>query len=83
MYVKELNLIVEAKGSTTRENVRMAIGQLADYSRFFQTPKRAILLPSPPRRDLAAVAASQGIVFIWHAEQGFTTTAESEYLTGG
>lgn len=82
LYVKELNLIVEAKGSTTRESVRMAIGQLVDYSRSFQAPNRAILLPSQPRKDLVAVAASHGIVVIWPAEEGFTTTSGSGYLAG-
>jgi hypothetical protein len=81
LYVEGLNLIVEAKGSATRENMRMAIGQLVDYSRFFDAPKCAILLPTPPRKDLATLAASQQIVLIWPVEQGFTTTHGREYFT--
>ncbi|MFE2532561.1 hypothetical protein [Streptomyces sp. NPDC059371] len=38
LYCKELGLLAEAKGSVTRENVQMAIGQLADYSRFVDPP---------------------------------------------
>jgi hypothetical protein len=74
LYVEDLNLVIEAKGSATRENVRMAIGQLADYSRFFDAPKRAILLPSPPRPDLSALAASQGIAVIWPTDHGFSSS---------
>lgn len=70
LYVEDLNLVIEGKGSATRENVRMAIGQLADYSRFFDRPRRAILLPSSPRPDLSALAASQAIVMIWPTDEG-------------
>jgi hypothetical protein len=81
LYIKELNLIVEAKGSATRESVRMAIGQLVDYARFFQAPRLAVLLPTEPRTDLAALGASQRIAFIWPTERGFTTSHGPEYLT--
>ena len=74
LYVEDLNLVIEGKGSVTRENVRMAIGQLADYSRFFDAPKRAILLPSAPRPDLATLAASQAITVIWPTEDGFSSS---------
>lgn len=53
LYSESRHLLIEAKGSATREAVRMAIGQLADYARFFKPPpRRAILLPSRPREDL-------------------------------
>ena len=72
LYVEDLNLVIEGKGSATRENMRMAIGQLADYSRFLESPKRAILLPSEPRPDLAALAASEVIAVIWPTGDGFS-----------
>jgi hypothetical protein len=78
LYVEDLNLVIEGKGSATRENVRMAIGQLADYSRFFDGPKRAILLPSPPRPDLSALAASQAIAVIWPTNDGFSSSEGPE-----
>ncbi|GIH93925.1 restriction endonuclease [Planobispora siamensis] len=71
LYDKDLNLLVEAKGSVTRENVRMAIGQLADYGRFLPGATRAILLPSKPRADLLALAHSQDIVIMWPAKGGY------------
>ena len=71
------NLLIEAKGVATREAVRMALGQLADYARFLNKPDRAILLPSRPRADLEALGHSQGVVFIWpNAVGGYSTTAE-------
>ncbi|GAT67833.1 HNH endonuclease [Planomonospora sphaerica] len=74
LYDEKLDLLVEAKGSVTRENVRMAIGQLADYGRFLPSATRAILLPTKPRADLLALAHSQNIVTIWPAKNGYDTS---------
>lgn len=74
LHVKRLGLLVEAKGSVTRENIRMAIGQLADYSRFVDHTIRGILLPSQPREDLLALAKSQGCAVIWPEGKGFVST---------
>ncbi|MBB6121341.1 restriction endonuclease [Nocardiopsis algeriensis] len=65
LYVKEINLLAEAKGSVTREKIRMAIGQLADYSRFASDATCAILIPSKPRPDLMELIHSQGYTAIW------------------
>ncbi|MFV5996429.1 hypothetical protein ACNPQM_29520 [Streptomyces sp. NPDC056231] len=64
LYSNQPGLLAEVKGSVTRENVRMAIGQLADCSRFVVHTTRAILLPSRPRMDLLNLAESQGCVVI-------------------
>ncbi|MFF5314334.1 restriction endonuclease [Streptomyces massasporeus] len=74
LYVPDLGLLIEAKGSVTRENVRMAIGQLADYSRFLDAPRRAILVPSEPRKDLLDLVTSRGEDFIWPQGKGYFCT---------
>ncbi|OKJ16786.1 restriction endonuclease [Kitasatospora sp. CB01950] len=74
VYVGPLNLLVEAKGSVTREHIRMAIGQLADYSRYLPNPTKAILVPSEPRADLLDLAGSQDCVVIWPEGKGYHTT---------
>ena len=66
--------LVEAKGSVTREAIRMALGQLADYGRFAPKASKAILVPSRPRPDLLALAESQGVTVIWQVETGFEST---------
>jgi hypothetical protein len=66
------DVLVEAKGSVTREQIRMAIGQLADYSRFAVDAHRAVLVPDEPREDLKALAKSQGIAVVWPASGGYT-----------
>jgi hypothetical protein len=66
LYSADLNLLVEAKGTGERGSIRMALGQLADYRRFISpTPMCAILLPQPPRPDLAALLKAENVVAIW------------------
>ncbi|MER0244415.1 restriction endonuclease [Streptomyces sp. HSW2009] len=74
LYAPDLGLLVEAKGSVTRENVRMAVGQLADYGRFLPAAHRAVLLPSRPRADLLALVASQGGAVLWPEGDGYGST---------
>lgn len=72
LFDKTMGLLVEAKGVTTREAVRMAIGQLADYKRFIKpAPQLAVLLPSKPQQDLLALLADQTIGVIWSEGGGF------------
>jgi hypothetical protein len=59
VYVKELHILVEAKGSIDRNAIRMAIGQLLDYKRFIveASVRCAVLLPELPRPDLLQLLA--------------------------
>jgi hypothetical protein len=52
-YDERSGTLIEAKSSATRQDVRMAIGQLLDYRRHL-APKGnlAVLLPEPPTSDL-------------------------------
>jgi hypothetical protein len=59
----------------SREAIRMAIGQLADYGRFVSgDPRAAVLVPEEPRGDLLALLKGQGIAAIWPMAGGFTDT---------
>jgi hypothetical protein len=72
--------LVEAKVQTTRSNVRMAIGQLADYTRFIQPPpRRAVLLDTRPPSDLNDLLHRQEIAAIWPDGQRFTDDAGGEF----
>jgi hypothetical protein len=66
------NAIIEAKSSVARPAFRMAIGQLADYSRLMNEPpkRRLILVPEQPRADLITLAKSQKIGVIWSDGEG-------------
>lgn len=75
-YVEDMNLLIEAKGACERGAFRMAIGQLADYRRFFKKPICAILVPTRPNDDLFALAKEEGIEVIWRSSSGFESTIE-------
>jgi len=64
LYDAERKLVIEAKGTVTREAIRMAVGQLLDYSRFVDQSKLAVLLPEVPRRDLLNFLHSHSIAVI-------------------
>jgi hypothetical protein len=68
------SVLIEAKGTTTREAMRMALGQLMDYGRFVTHAHKAVLLPEKPRPDLLALAGSQGVAVIWQTSTGFDGT---------
>lgn len=69
LFDKTTNTIYEAKGTVTRSAMRMAIGQLAAYSRLVTpVPRRAVLMPEEPRADLLRLAESQGIAVTWPSD---------------
>ena len=72
LYCKEINQLIEAKGSVSRDAIRMAIGQIFDYRRF-ASPKTAlaILLPEKPRPDLVDLIESAGITIVHQTDDGF------------
>ncbi|MEU2430454.1 hypothetical protein ABZ611_13245 [Streptomyces sp. NPDC007861] len=60
------HVLYEAKGSTTRDDVRQAIGQLLDYRRHIPSVKRlAVLLPDAPHEDLRDLMASLNIALTY------------------
>lgn len=71
IHIEDLNLLIEAKGTTTRGPFRTAIGQLADYRRFLNGPTCAILLPARPSEDLVSLASAEGIRLYWRSGNQF------------
>lgn len=64
--------LIEAKAGTSREEIRMAIGQLADYSRLIPGRKhKAILLTAKPQRDLLNLLGTVDVAVIWKSGDGF------------
>ena len=63
--------LLEAKATTERPAIRMAIGQLLDYSLWAPKGARlAILLPRMPSDDLIKVAALAKIAMVWQRPNG-------------
>lgn len=72
-WVHETKTLIEAKASSKRSDIRMAIGQLHDYKRHHipKPEKLAILLPSQPREDLVDLIFSQNIEIIYEKDKNF------------
>jgi hypothetical protein len=80
IFHKRRRQLIEAKASTSRGDIRMAIGQLADYARFIEPPlDRAILLPAKPSQDLVELLNRQGISAIWREGPGFQDNADGRF----
>lgn len=63
--------LIEAKASTARESLRMAIGQLRDYKRFYaRPPSLAVLLSSRPTRSCITLLTNNRISVIWKTKEG-------------
>jgi hypothetical protein len=75
VYDETTNTLFEAKGSIARPAIRMAIGQLADYSRLIKSePSKAVLLPERPRADLLALLRNEQIAVWWRDGEAFQTS---------
>lgn len=73
-YDDASSLLIEAKASTSRQDIRMAIGQLLDYRRHLAPHANlAVLLPALPGDDLVALLQELGIRIIARSGRGFTT----------
>jgi 5-methylcytosine-specific restriction protein A len=69
-------VLYEAKGSNSREDIRMALGQILDYSRYVKTPehedepRRAILLPSAPAPDMYTLLDRYDVEVVYRSDDG-------------
>ncbi|WP_077193024.1 hypothetical protein [Streptomyces lydicus] len=74
LYDATDHVLYEAKGQTTRANVRMAIGQLADYRRHIPNKEGlrvAVLLPKEPTADVQDLLAEEGVALVYQTDDGF------------
>jgi hypothetical protein len=76
LFDETANVLYEAKGVATREAVRMAIGQLLDYSRHIPAaPDLAVLLPTLPTADLLDLLSRNNIRCVYEDRTGLFVVA--------
>ena len=81
VWVVKRQHLIEAKANPTREDVRMVIGQIADYRRWKPEATVGALFGSRPSNDLCSLLESQGIAVVWRTEEGdFNDTADGAFL---
>jgi hypothetical protein len=73
-FDEALGLLIEAKGSSSREHVRLAIGQVLDYSFLIgdAVRLRALLLPTPPTPSAQRLLSELEIGLIVREGDGFS-----------
>jgi hypothetical protein len=70
LYDVTASELVEAKGVSSREAVRMVLGQLLDHRRFVKPATLAALLPTRPTDDLIDLIRGAGAACIYEAGAG-------------
>ncbi|MEU5975826.1 hypothetical protein [Streptomyces sp. NPDC047315] len=76
LYDATTHVLYEAKGSSTREDIRMAIGQLLDYARYVTTPEHVgeprcvILLTDAPPPDMYSLFDRHHIGVVYRSDDG-------------
>ena len=82
-YDTERCNLIEAKASTKREYIRMAVGQLLDYAYLgreeFGTPHMAILVPTRPNPNSLHWLSELNISVIWVKARGFVDNAGGQF----
>ena len=66
-------ILIEAKSSSSRNHIRLAIGQLFDYKRYIKPEKLVMLLPSRPKDDLIDLVTGLKIELIFKENGTFKT----------
>jgi len=71
LFNKTDHELIEAKGTVTREAIRLGLGQLLDYRRFITpTPRMVLLVPMQPRPDLQDLLREHQVRVMWEERPG-------------
>jgi hypothetical protein len=68
IYVKDDLDLIEAKASSSRQHVRVGLGQILDYARYVDHKTLALLVPTRPEPEMIALLIAHGIGCIWETE---------------
>jgi hypothetical protein len=65
VFVRETRELVEAKASSSREHIRMALGQILDYARYVDHSGLAVLVPTRPAQEMIDLLIAHNVSCIW------------------
>lgn len=69
VYIRETRELIEAKASSSREHIRLALGQILDYARYVPHSSLAILTPTRPAGEMIELLIAHGVGCIWETEK--------------
>ena len=76
--------LIETKGTISRQDIRMAVGQLLDYAyqmrKDLGDPNKAVLLPEKPDQSDVRWLESVGINVIWRSGRRFQDDAGGQFI---
>ena len=75
-YCDETKTLYEAKNESSREKIRMAIGQLYDYNMDINADNCVVLVPSLPNKDLVDLILSRGFKLVYKKGKEFLSIPE-------
>ncbi|MFD4117091.1 hypothetical protein ACFWSJ_27020 [Streptomyces niveus] len=76
LYDATDHVLYEARGSSSREDVRMAFSKVLDYNRYIEVegrkaePRPVVLLPAAPDPDMRSLLGRYGVGLVYRAENG-------------
>lgn len=73
LYDETNHVLYSLRGSCSREDIRMAVGQLKDYRRHIEpkNPRLAVALPNMPCDDLQDFLQAENILLVYQAGEDF------------
>lgn len=74
LYDVTTDTLIEAKASTDRMTLRLALGQILDYGRYLGSPRMLVLTPECPSSEMLELFHSSGIGSVWPAGDDFETS---------
>ena len=69
LFVESTRELVEAKSSSSRQHMRLALGQVLDYARYVDHSSLAVLTPTRPAGELIDLMTSHGVNTIWETSK--------------
>lgn len=81
IYIVPSQMLIEVKGVTTRETIRMALGQLMDYERFIDVKRKAVLVPSKVPTDLVDLLTRHNVDVIYQEKNCFRCGNGDKFTT--
>ncbi|MER6993771.1 hypothetical protein ABT337_33500 [Saccharopolyspora hirsuta] len=70
LYDEERGELIEAKSSSLRNHMRLALGQILDYARYVEYRRLAVLVPSRPADDMVSLLEAHGVSCIYEESEG-------------
>ena len=65
IFVVETEELIEAKASSSREHIRMALGQILDYARYIPHASLTVLVPTKPPIEMIELLIANGVGVTW------------------